>query len=102
MVKSIKRDDLLRVFCKKGFQTMQVRGETTLYFAHEGKLTEFRTHCSRGAKGKTLSPFHIKGMSKQLKLTEEEFLGIYDCTLKREDFLRIQKENKGIDPLDLL
>ena len=102
MVKSIKRDDLLRIFCKKGFQTMHGSGETTLYFAHEGKITEFRTHCSRGAKGKMLSPFHIKAMSKQLKLTKEEFLGIYGCTLKKKDFIRIQKENKGIDPLDLL
>jgi len=81
---------------------MEGSGETTLYFAHKGKITAYRTHCSRGAKGKMLSPFHIKAMSKQLKLTKEEFLGIYDCTLKREDFLRIQKDSKGIDPLDLL
>ena len=80
----------------------QGSGEITLYFAHEGKATAFRTHCSRGAKGKTLSPFHIKAMALQLNLTEEEFLGFDDCTLNKEDFIRIQKEKKGPDPLDLL
>lgn len=41
-------------------------------------------------------------MSSQLNLTEEEFLGIHKCTIDKEDFIRIQKEKKGSDPLDLL
>jgi len=104
MVKSIKRDDLLRNFCKKekGFQMEQGSREITLYFAYKGKATAYRTHCSRGAKGKTLTPFHIKAMAQQLNLTEEEFSGFDDCTLVKEDFIRIQKEKRGPDPLDLL
>lgn len=102
MVKSIKRDLLITRFRRKGFETKEGRGEIALYFSYNNKATEFRTHCSRGAKGKVLEAFHIKAMANQLNLTEEEFLGIYDCTLKKEDFIRIQKQKKGIDPLDLL
>ena len=103
MVKSINRDKFLTVFCRKGFNTQEGKGETTVYFEHNGKATEFRTHCSRGAKGKTLQPFHIKAMANQLNLTEEQFLGIFNCSLGKEDFIKIQAEHKGgNDPLDLL
>lgn len=102
IVRTIKRDDLITTFCKKGFQTNQGKGEITLFFAYNNKATAYRTHCSRGAKGKILEPFHIKAMAKQLNLTEAEFMGIFSCSISKQGFIDIQKKNRGIDPLDIL
>ena len=92
MPRSIKRNDLLTKLKKKGFKVEQGSGHITVVFAPKGKVTDCRTHCSRGGKGENLFAFHLKAMSKQLKITEDELMGLYDCSLVEEDFIRIQKE----------
>lgn len=91
----IHRDKFLRSFTKKGFAVEQGRKEITVYFAFKGKATRYRTHCSRGAHGKTISDQNIKNMANQLNLTKEEFMKFYDCPFKRNDYIRLQKEKRG-------
>ncbi|MFX0029716.1 MAG: hypothetical protein ACFE8B_10940 [Candidatus Hermodarchaeota archaeon] len=99
------RDKLISVFCKKdkGFTTESGSKHIILYFQHEGSKTPFKTHLSRGGHGKRVDDFLIEQMAMQLKLTKDQFLGIYDCKYGRNDYIQFVKEYLGTqDPLDLL
>ena len=99
---SIKRDKFLKNFGRKGFAVEHGKKEITIYFSFKGKATEYRTHCSRGGHGQNISAQNIKNMANQLNLTKEEFMKFYDCPFKRKDFIRLQTEKRGQDPLELL
>ena len=98
----ISRDRFLKMFSRKGFAVVNGKKEITVYFSFKGKATQYRTHCSRGGHGQNISEQNIKNMADQLNLTKEEFMKFYDCDFKREDFIRLQAEKRGPDPLDLL
>ncbi len=100
----IDRDTFLSRMTKpnKGFERKEGPKEITLIFTFKGKPTQYRTHCSRGAHGQKLMAFHIHSMAEQLNLTEDELMLFYDCKYYQNDFLRLQTEKKGGDPLDRL
>ena len=94
---------MLKTFARKGFRTIKTNPKhIKFYFESDGRVSQFRAHCSRGSHGKTVSPFHIKQMAQQLKLTKEEFMKFYECPYKKEDYIRLVREKLGPDPLDLL
>ncbi len=99
------RDKLIKVFCKKekGFTTLNNPKHIILFFKHEGSRTPFKTHLSRGPHGRKVDDYLIEQMSMQLKLTKDQFIGIYDCKYNKNDYILFVKENLGTtDPLDLL
>jgi len=98
----IDRDKCKNMFCRKGFETEELKNHTNLYFKSEGKRTPFKTHMSRGGHGKKIDDYLIEKMAIQLKLTRDEFMGFYDCTFEKKDYIRFVKEKLGPDPLDLL
>ncbi|KKM71922.1 hypothetical protein LCGC14_1425700 [marine sediment metagenome] len=99
------RDKLIRAFCKKEkiFTKLNSPSHIILFFKHEGSGTPFKTHFSRGPHGRKVDDYLIEQMAMQLKLTKEQFLGIYDCKYYKNDYILFVKENLGPkDPLDLL
>ncbi len=99
------RDKLIKRFCKKekGFTTENNPKHIILFFTHGGSKTRYKTHFSRGPHGRRVDEYLIDQMAMQLKLTKDQFIGIYDCKYGRNDYIQFVKENLGTqDPLDLL
>ncbi len=97
------REKLIGKFCKKGFTTENNPSHIILFFKHEGRRTPFKTHFSRGDHGRKVDDYLIEQMAMQLKITKDQFLGIYDCRYNGHDYIQFVKEHLGtIDPLDLL
>ena len=97
------REKLIRGFRNKGFATVNNPKHIILFFKHKGSRTPFKTHFSRGDHGRKVDDYLIEQMAMQLKLTKDQFLGIYDCRYNGDDYIKFVKEHLGtIDPLDLL
>ena len=97
------REKLIKGFRNKGFETENNPKHTILYFMHNGHKTPFKTHFSRGEHGRKVEEYLIDQMAMQLKLTRDQFIGVYDCTYSKADYIIFVKENLGTqDPLDLL
>ena len=97
------REKLLSRFRNKGFTTENNPKHGILFFKHGGSRTPFKTHFSRGEHGRRIDDYLIEQMAMQLKLTKDQFIGIYDCTYNKADYIQFVKENLGTqDPLDLL
>ena len=97
------RDKLTSRFRKKGFKTENSSKHIILFFKHEGSRTPFKTHFSRGEHGRKVDDYLIDQMAMQLKITRDQFIGIYDCRYDDKDYIEFVKEHLGTqDPLDLL
>jgi len=94
---------MLKTFARKGFRIIKDNPKHIIfYFESNGRVSQFRAHCSRGSHGRRVSPFLIKEMALQLKLTVEEFMKFYECPYRKKDYIRLVGEKLGPDPLDLL
>lgn len=97
------REKLIGKFCGKGFSTENKPKHIILFFKHKGSRTPFKTHLSRGDHGRKIDDYLIEQMAMQLKITKDQFLGIYDCKYNEDDYVQFVKEFLGtVDPLDLL
>ena len=58
----------------------------------DGMLTA-RTYISHGER--QLSPYHISQMSRQMRLTKEQFVDAVMCPLSQDEYYHILREEAG-------
>jgi len=77
---------------KKGFVKQDDRKHIFYHLYHDGKKTHIRTHVSHGSKHKILGDDLVSKMANQCKLTAKNFRGLAECTVSREDYVKLLKE----------
>ena len=76
---------------RKGFCEINKRRHYAYCFIHEGKRTSIITIISRGES--EYSDSLLSHMKKELRLSKEQFDGVIDCSIMREDLLNIYLSN---------
>ena len=87
------RSDIQKALLAKGF-TERDNDHYYYHFRYEGKITPIFTKISKGTAYKTIQRKLLGLMSKQLKLTNQEFLDLVDCTLTMERYIQLLKDRK--------
>ncbi len=82
---------------KKGFVDSENHGGDHKYleYTHKGKVVLF-TKLSNGSK-KDLDNYLISQMSKQCKLSKNDFADLVNCPLSKDDYIKKLKENGILD-----
>lgn len=92
---SLKAKDIHSALTKKGFEVDKKSGNTdhTYYrlFNANGEKTSITTRISHGEK-EIRDPL-IKKMSSQMMLKKKEFIKYVECTISREAYLKMVKQN---------
>lgn len=76
---------------RKGFQKREGRDYNFRYHAQDGTVSAIRTRVPKGRGD--LQPWEVRGLQKDLGLTQAELLDLIDCPLTREAFESIQRRN---------
>ena len=80
---------------KKGFKNEPNKHHNYYYlYDLNGKRTAINTHTSRN--GQDIDDYLIRQMSKQLKLSKDEFIDLINCPLSREMYISLLKERNVI------
>lgn len=89
------KKDVIRCLLKKGF-TEEPKRDHIYFTVHgsDGRKTIVYTKVSHGS-GKDISDGLLSAMRKQMRLEKREFEEYMNCSLSKEDYLRILKE-KGL------
>jgi len=87
----VKVRKIIRELKRKGFCEINKKGHYFYYFIHEGKRTSINTFISRGES--EYSDSLLSHMKKELRLSKEQFDGVIDCSIMREDLLDIYLNN---------
>lgn len=90
----VKIRKIKRELTRKGFCEINKKGHYFYYFIYEGKRTSVYTFISRGES--EYPNLLLSHMKKQLRLSKEQFEGVIDCTIMREDLLEIYLNNGTI------
>jgi hypothetical protein len=80
-----KRKIVEAALLQKGFALEDDSDHRYYVFIFQGRIIA-RTKVSRGTKYKDLADDLIAHMSKQCRLTKEEFLNFVDCTMLQEEY----------------
>ncbi len=86
-----ERSEIRQALCKKGF----VEEDNDHYFytlVYNQKKTAIFTKISKGSNYKTIHQALLSLMSKQLKLSNNEFLQLVDCSISGESYIEILKK----------
>jgi hypothetical protein len=87
------REDIRGSLTRKGF--IEENNDHYFYkFVYKDKETSIFTKLSKGSKYKTLHQSLLSLMSRQLKLTNLQFLEFVDCDLDENRYIEILKEKK--------
>lgn len=89
---NLERSKIKENLPRKGFIEKDDRKHIFYHFHHEGKKTHIRTHVSHGSKYKTLGDDLVSKMARQCKLTAQNFRDLAECTVSREDYVKLLKE----------
>lgn len=80
---------------KKGFKQEPSSHHNYYYlYDQDGKRTKINTHTSRNEQ--EIGNFLIGQMSKQLKLSKEDFIDLINCPLSYEEYIAKLKEKNEI------
>ena len=79
---------------KKGFIKVVTHHKRFYFNNNEGKRTEVRTYISHGKK--EINDYLIESMSKQTKLSKEQFINLINCPLSKDEYIEILKA-QGIE-----
>lgn len=81
------KKDIESALSEKGFQREHGRDHIFYFFARGGRRTRVYTKVSHS--GKDVGPKLISRMARQCKLTKAQFLGLVDCSLTGEGYLKV-------------
>lgn len=85
------REEVRKALCSKGF----IEENNDHYFytlVCNSKMTSIFTKISKGSKYRTLQRKLLSLMSKQIKLSQSQFLEFVDCKLEKKDYIKILRE----------
>jgi len=88
----MKAREFDKVVTKLGMETRDT-SHRHAWFVHEG-ITVVRTKRSHG--NSKFVPERL--IRKQLHVDEKQFSGLYDCTISKEDYIKILIQKKVISP----
>lgn len=78
---------------KKGFQCVLEKDHVFYYFLRRnGERTSIKTKISHGMGNSDIGSPLIAQMSRQLRLTKQQFLDFVDCTISEEDYRSILRD----------
>lgn len=88
------RKNIKKALCAKGF--IEENNDHYFYtFVYRNKITPIFTKLSKGSDYKTIRQGLLSLMSKQLKLSNKEFLDFIDCNLTLDKYIEIMKTRIG-------
>lgn len=92
---SLERDIVESGLTEKGF--VREDRDHRFYFLYvDGKYTGIYTKTSRGKGYKTLGNDLVSAMAKQVKLSKPQFVELVSCTLSREEYLNLLREQDAL------
>jgi len=88
-----EREDIRNALCQKGFR--EDNNDHYYYtLIYNNQVTSIFTKISKGSKYKTIQSGLLSLMSKQMKLSNKEFLDFIDCDLTDINYIKLLKERK--------
>lgn len=86
---SYKNFKLRKMLLRKGFKEVNT-DHKMLIFHHQGKKTAIHTKVSHGIKD--IGDPLIGPMAKQIHLSKSQFKGVIECSVKKDDLIKIYSE----------
>lgn len=90
------REEIRSALCAKGF--LEENNDHYFYYLiYNSKRTSIYTKISKGSNYRTIQRKLLSLMSKQLKLSNTQFLDFVDCNLSGEKYLELLKQKNILE-----
>jgi hypothetical protein len=82
--------------CAKGFREDHKRDHRYYFFYHQGKKSSIQTKISHNAD--EIDDYLCSAMSRQMRLTRDQFKKFVECPLKAEAYLKLMIDARHVSP----